>query len=344
MRVAFISYYQNFVNRGVENWLKELIPHLNPQIKVKIFSPKKTINCSQDHSFSFLRKFFLDPWSLAIMRHTKKIFPKLKNFDLIIPLNGGWQTLLAKLASRKFGSKLVVIGHSGLGRDDRWNLSCRPDFFVALTQSQAKWARQYYSRSIHVVPNGIDLKKFSPQGASSSKCLSASGRKLKSPVILCAASLQKKAFFKNLILAVKDTPASLVIAGSGDQKQEKSIDNFAQKHLPNRYLRRQFKPQQMPSLYRTADLFVYPNPPYESFGLVFLEALATNTPVIATDDPIRQEIIGSAGLFINPACPHSISTAITQVLETDWGTKPRQQAEKFSWDKIGKKYSQILLS
>lgn len=337
MHVAFISYYQNLVNRGVENWLKELIPHLDSKIEVKIFSPKKTINCSQDHSFSLLRKFFLDPWSLAIMRHTKNIFPKLKNFDLIIPLNGGWQTLLAKLASRKFGSKLVVIGHSGLGRDDRWNLFCRPDLFVALTQSQAKWARQYYSRSIHVVPNGIDLKKFSPQGPKLKL-------ELKSPVILCAASLQKKAFFKNLILAVKDTPASLAIAGSGDQKQEKLIDNFAQKHLPNRYLRRQFKPQQMPSLYRTADLFVYPNPPYESFGLVFLEALASNLPVIATDDPIRHEIIGKAGLFINPACPHSISTAITQALKTNWGTKPRQQAEKLSWDKIGKKYSQILLS
>jgi glycosyltransferase involved in cell wall biosynthesis len=100
----------------------------------------------------------------------------------------------------------------------------------------------------------------------------------------------------------------------------------------------------MPSLYRAADLFVYPNPPYESFGLVFLEALATNIPVIATDDPIRREIIGSAGLFINPACPHSISTAITQALKINWNTNPRQQVEKFSWDKIGKKYSQILLS
>jgi len=337
MRVAFISYYQNFVNRGVENWLKELIPHLNPQIKVKIFSPKKTINCSRDYSFSLPRKIFLDPWSLAIMRHTKKISPKLKNFDLIIPLNGGWQTLLAKLASRKFGSKLVIIGHSGLGRDDRWNLLCRPDLFIALTQSQAKWARKYYSRPIHVVPNGIDLKKFSPKGPKLKL-------KFKPPVILCAASLQKKAFLKNLILAVKDTPASLAIAGSGDQKQEELVDNFAQKHLPNRYFRRQFKPQQMPSLYRAADLFVYPNPPYESFGLVFLEALAANIPVIATDDPIRREIIDPAGLFINPACPHSISTAITQALKTNWNTKPRQQAEKFSWDKIGRKYSQILLS
>jgi len=338
MRVAFISYYQNFVNRGVERWLKNLIPNLDSKIEVKVFSPSKTKLKPPYYSSSFLRKFFLDSSSLAIFCHTKKILSQLKNFDLIIPLNGGWQTLLTKLISRKFGSKLIVIGHSGLGRDDRWNLSCRPDLFIALTQSQAKWARQYYSRSIHVVPNGIDLKKFSPQGPS------ASGRKLKSPVILCAASLQKKAFFKNLILAVKDTTASLVIAGSGNQKQEKLIDNFAKKHLPNRYFRRQFKSKQMPSLYRSADLFVYPNPPHESFGLVFLEALATNTPVIATDDPIRKEIIGSAGLFINPACPHSISTAITQALKTNWDTKPRQQAEKFSWDKIGRKYSQILLS
>jgi glycosyltransferase involved in cell wall biosynthesis len=99
----------------------------------------------------------------------------------------------------------------------------------------------------------------------------------------------------------------------------------------------------MPSVYRAADLFVYPNPRYESFGIVFLEAMASNLPVIATDDPIRREIVGKAGLFIDSNDPSSITNAIKKALKINWQQRPRQQAIKFSWEKAISKYQELFL-
>jgi glycosyltransferase involved in cell wall biosynthesis len=334
IKVAFLSFYQKRISRGVENWLKEFKAHCPLAMEVKIFSPAKIRSVFNDYSHSFWRKLFLDPDSRAIFNHSRKIFSQLKNFDIIIPLNGGWQTLLVKIASLVYKNKMVLVGHPGLGYDERWNLLWRPDLYISLTRAQGKWVRRYYAGPLKVIPDGANLQKFKPQGEKMSF-------KLKPPIILCVVSLQKQDFLKNLILALKNLNVSLVIAGSGDKKQEKEIDSLASQHLHRRYLRRQFQYSQMPRLYRAVNLFVYPNPPWESFGIVFLEAMASNLPVIATDDPLRREIVGDAGLFIQPGNPQSISKAIKKAMKINWDQKPYRQAKKFSWNKVVKKYKQV---
>jgi glycosyltransferase involved in cell wall biosynthesis len=51
-----------------------------------------------------------------------------------------------------------------------------------------------------------------------------------------------------------------------------------------------------PSLYRLADIFVYPSM-YEGFGLPVIEAMACGTPVIANKIPVMEEIVGD-GAFL----------------------------------------------
>jgi len=334
MKVAFLSFYQQAMERGVENWLRELSQRFSQKLEVKVFSPPETRVVTLDYSSSFWRKLFLDSNSLAIFKFTQNIFSQLKNYDVLVPLNGGWQTFLSKIAAKIYKKKLVLVGQTGLGYDERWNLLWRPDLFVALTQSQAQWVRQYYSGPIKIIANAVDLNKFKPQG----KKLNL---KLKPPIILCAAALEKKEFFANLIRAVEQTNASLIMAGSGNPEKEKEVEDLAKKYLGKRFLIKKFSYQQMPLLYRSVDLFVYPNPAWESFGIVFLEAMATNLSVIANDDPIRREIIGPAGLFVKPENYQSIAAAIKKALKTDWGGKPRNQAKKFSWDKIVFKYEKL---
>ena len=99
----------------------------------------------------------------------------------------------------------------------------------------------------------------------------------------------------------------------------------------------------MAQYYRAADSFVLASTPAEAFGLVYLEAMACNLPVIATDDPIRREIIGDAGLFVANS-QDDYSHVLKQVLETKWSNKPRQQALKFSWNKIIDRYDEVFNS
>lgn len=334
MKIAFLSFYQDLPYRGVERWLDELVFRLGEKMEMKIFFPPKPVLPQQDYTGSWKRKLFLDPNSRAILGHCLKTLPRLKKYDLIVPLNGGWQALLTRIYTLIFKKKMVIIGHSGLGYDDRWNLLCRPDLFISLSHYQRQWAGKYFSGKVVVVSNGIDLQEFKPQG----KKLNFD---LRPPVVLCVSWLDKMKFFKSLVLAVKKINGSLLFAGGGDRKQKEKVDAFAKKELGPRYLRQCFNYAKMPLLYRSVDLFVYPNPPWESFGIVFLEAMACNLPVIATDDPIRREVLGRAGLFVDPESSSSIARAIEKAVELDWGKKPRKQAEKFSWERVAKKYEEI---
>ncbi len=55
-----------------------------------------------------------------------------------------------------------------------------------------------------------------------------------------------------------------------------------------------------PSLYRLADVFVYPSN-YEGFGLPVIEAMASGTPVIARDIPVMREIAGDGAYLVKDA-------------------------------------------
>ena len=54
-----------------------------------------------------------------------------------------------------------------------------------------------------------------------------------------------------------------------------------------------FPHDQMPSVYTACDKLIFHSQPWESFGIVILEAKASGLPVEVPDDPIRQEIINS---------------------------------------------------
>ncbi|MGQ9667756.1 MAG: glycosyltransferase family 4 protein, partial [Anaerolineae bacterium] len=59
---------------------------------------------------------------------------------------------------------------------------------------------------------------------------------------------------------------------------------------------------ELPFLYNAAVLFVYPSL-YEGFGLPPLEAMACGTPVVVSDRSSLPEVVGDAGLLVNPSEP-----------------------------------------
>jgi glycosyltransferase involved in cell wall biosynthesis len=68
-----------------------------------------------------------------------------------------------------------------------------------------------------------------------------------------------------------------------------------------------------PSLYRMASVFVFPSV-YEGFGLPVLEAMACGTPVVASDIPVMQEIVGDAAYLVEQGNARAMAGAILALL------------------------------
>lgn len=259
-----------------------------------------------------------------------------ENYDVLIPMNGGMQVVKASLRRLFKRYRLIISGQAGTGRTSIINLLAAPDIFVALTDHMAKWASGWAWKSkIVKIPNGVDLSKFTPNGDKLNFGL-------EKPIILCVGALTWYKHHERIIEAMRFLDkGSLLIAGEGEQK--KYLEEKGKKILGDRFKIQGFDYADMPLVYRSCDLFTLPSWDREAFGIVYLEAMASGLGVVAPDDPPRREIIEEAGIFVDVDNPEKYATAINAALKKDWVEKPRQQAEKFSWDKIAKDYEKIIL-
>lgn len=285
------------MERGVETWAKNLKEKSPNDFSVTIVGGEKY-------------KFKTNNWfihRLLILVHVIISFPEWVKAEIIVPTNGTFQTLICRIVTWLAGKPMIVFGHSGLGADDKWNLLCCPDIFVAFSSPQAAWANKFKVGKTKVVtiPHAVDTLIFSPDKKNN-----------KTFDVVCVAANSPSKRVELVEQAVKFLDnVTLQIVGSGQAKQ-----------VPY---------NMMPTIYNQAKVFCFVPETWEAFGLVYLEALACNIPVVAVNDAVRREIIGQAGILIDsPQDTRKLADAIDQALNTKWSTIPRQQAEKFSWEKI----------
>jgi glycosyltransferase involved in cell wall biosynthesis len=101
-----------------------------------------------------------------------------------------------------------------------------------------------------------------------------------------------------------------------------------------------------PSLYAGAQALVFPSL-YEGFGLPVLEAMAWGTPVIASTSSSLPEVVGEAGLLVDPYDVDALARAMARVLE-DGALREqliaagRERAAQFTWDRCAAEVEEAL--
>lgn len=101
-----------------------------------------------------------------------------------------------------------------------------------------------------------------------------------------------------------------------------------------------------PALYAGARCFLYTSS-YEGFGLPALEAIACGTPVVGSDASSIPEVVGNAGMLLNPYDARRLAGALIAVCTEDTlhdrlSENALQQAAQFSWQRTAQETVDVL--
>ena len=170
--------------------------------------------------------------------------------------------------------------------------------------------------------------------------------KIDTPFILFVGTLEKrknvptllKSFYKLKKCKIEH---KLVIVGGKGWKYTKIFDLIEEFNLKGDVIFTDYVTDEyLVKLYNAADLFVYPSL-YEGFGLPPLEAMACGCPVITSNTSSLPEVVGDAGIMIDPNDIDSLTESMHKILtdnelRKEMSRKSLERAGMFSWKKTTK--------
>ena len=172
------------------------------------------------------------------------------------------------------------------------------------------------------------------------------------PYVLFLGTVQPRKNLQRLIRAFRQVveaglPHTLVIAGRMGWLAEPIYAAVAACGLDERvHFAGYVADSDLPALYGGADAFAFPSL-YEGFGMPALEALSSGVPVVASRTTSLPEIIGDAGLLVDPLDEAALGAALVQAL-TDTALRSRlahagpQRAAQFSWERCARETLAVL--
>jgi len=150
------------------------------------------------------------------------------------------------------------------------------------------------------------------------------------------------------ITSIKYPDMKLVIAGKKGWMYETIFERAKELGLKEKIIFTDFIPEEdKPALTKGAKVFVLPSY-WEGFGLDALNAMACGVPVVVSNVGSLPEVVGDAGILIDPKNPEDIASGIDKVLsmpKSDYNSlvdKGIRQSAQFSWEKTASDTLKIL--
>lgn len=234
----------------------------------------------------------------------------------------------------------------------------RCDRFIVLSLAFGNILHQEYQvpwSKIHVIPGGVDLKRFQPnltrQIARQQLNWSQNRR-----IIFTPRRLVHRMGLDKLLMAIAQIKSKvpdiwLAIAGMGPLKatlEQQATELGLKEHV--KFLG--FLPDNdLPIAYQAADLCVMPSQSLEGFGLTLVESLACGTPALCTPVGGMPEILTGfcADLIADSSKEAAIAERLEQLLTGQISLPSREAcqnyaATNFDWRKIALQVRQVLIT
>lgn len=215
---------------------------------------------------------------------------------------------------------------------------------IAISRATAEDIVRLYSvprSKIVLIPYGLDAS-FNPTNARHLEASVRERYRLPEEFLLFVGTLEPRKNLPRLLeaYALACRQASLpplVLVGAPGWRNERILTQArrlgieGQLHFAG-YISR----ENLPGVYVAARALLYPSL-YEGFGLPPLEAMGCGTPVLASNVSAMPEVIGDAGVLINPCDVQEMAEGILRIAQDEtlrqrMVERGLERAQRFRWD------------
>lgn len=252
--------------------------------------------------------------------------------------------------------QMVTRGQAAITR--RILRSIGPDDWVVCVSEHTRSdflreTRHPESRTL-TIHNGVDNDRFQPVTAAErvTEVLTRHGVADR-PYVLTMSSL---APHKNLALLLRLWPAihkrhrdaKLLVVGGKSARPDALRESLGADSADTSIIMSGFvSDEEFATLASKCHAFLFPSL-YEGFGLPPLEAMACGAPVIASNTSSLPEVIGAAGILIDPTNQDDWTAAVDAALQSPPSPAARQmaiaQAREFAWENAAAEYERVYRS
>jgi phosphatidylinositol alpha-mannosyltransferase len=219
---------------------------------------------------------------------------------------------------------------------------------IAVSEAARDTIGKYFPGKYRIIPNGVDIERFSPEQKPIPEY--DDGR----PNILFVGRFDPRKGLKYLLMAMPKIAEAipevrLLVVGKGFLK------NYYQRFLDPKVANLveflgYVEPEHLPRYYTTAHVFCSPATGAESFGIILLEAMASGTPLIASNIDGYNGVVDHMedGFLVPPMDPDSLAQGIIELLRdgalrSRFRDKGLEKAGRFSWKSVTRTLEQYYL-
>lgn len=356
MKIALVSPYDFTWPGGVTVHISQLAHQFNNMgHKVAILAPHSpSRRGAEDVSFVPLGRSVPIPSGGSIARLSLSVWLHHKTRDLlrseqfdVVHVHEPLMPVLP-LSVLQY-SKALNVGtfHAFYGRFRNYGWSHpilkhwfkRLDGLIAVSPAACQYVSRFFPGDYSIIPNGIDVDYFS---APREPIPEFNDGKLN---ILFVGRMEKRKGLRYLLEAygkVKwDFPnIRLLVVGPGNLDKD-CYRVLSERNLQDVVFLGSVPYQQLPSYYHSAHICCVPATGRESFGIVLLEAMAAQKPIIASSIVGYSAVLthGEQALLVPPKDSVSLAEALATLIQDpglreQLSAKGRESVEQYRWEKV----------
>lgn len=362
MKIALVSPYDFAYPGGVANHISSLdLQFTCMGHDVKVIAPASRIIKDFEDRFIAIGRPYPIPSSDSVIRvpismhlapTIKKVLAR-EQFD-IIHLHEPFMPMLCSAMVRFSNTVTVGTFHAAEGKPgynwgrpiSTWLIQRRLHNLhgrIAVSKPAQEYHSKYIPGSYEIIPNGIDLERFSDSVTPMERFQDG---KLN---ILFVGRLEFRKglnYLLNAFLRVKqEIPESrLIVVGPGTRLRKRYERWVSKTGLKDVVFAGYVSNEDKARYYKTADIFCAPATSRESFGIVLLEAMAAGKPVVATNIPGYASVVsdGEDGLLVPPQNYQELARALLTLLNDEalrkqMGARGKAKSRDYSWEIVARR-------